>query len=253
MNESLKTYLLIALIVLSGVSIKSLTGNKELKIENLKKYEDVVDEVEKQNNASSNDYSEAALNAVVSTPSSTPITLDMLSIEEIYEFDSETIDYYYEKYCYSKAIEYIMNKYNWSYDTFVSLASIVLCEASSDYIDGYWVVNTMYNRTITKNWVAAHGTDMYNQAIAPGQFVVFESGSYYSVYNNFTSQFTDPAFRGIIDFLVTNVSLHNYLNFHANGVPSAGEELSCSRGNVYYNEIKPENLLDEFQLTLVKN
>ena len=57
MNESLKTYLLIALIVLSGVSIKSLTGNKELKIENLKKYEDVVDEVEKQNNASSNDYS----------------------------------------------------------------------------------------------------------------------------------------------------------------------------------------------------
>ena len=97
----------------------------------------------------------------------------MLSIEEIYKFDNVTINYYYETYGYSKVIKYIMNKYNWSYEKFSSLVSIALCEASSDYIDGYWVVNTMYNRTITKNWVAAHGTDMYNQAIAPGQFVVF--------------------------------------------------------------------------------
>ena len=48
MNEHLKSYLLIALIVLSGVSIKSLTGNKELKIENIKKYEEIDTEKEKK-------------------------------------------------------------------------------------------------------------------------------------------------------------------------------------------------------------
>lgn len=249
MNEHLKSYLLIALIVLSGVSIKSLTGNKELKIENIKKYEEI--DTEKEKSSSSNfSFNDVAADIFIPTPSPTPITLDMLSIEEIYKFDNVTINYYYETYGYSKVIEYIMNKYNWSYEKFSSLVSIALCEASSDYIDGYWVVNTMYNRTITKNWVAAHGTDMYNQAIAPGQFVVFETSSYYSVLNNFEAQFTDPAFRGIIDFLVTNESLHNYLNFHANGVPDIGEELSCSRGNVYYNAIREENLLDEYKSTL---
>ncbi len=253
MNENLKLYLITALIVLSGISLKHFGSNKTYKVEEIKREEIVV---ETPRSASSN-YVESMISTLITpmpTPevTPTPITLDMLSIEELYEFPTETITYYYEKYGYGAVIDYICTKYNWSYDTFVSLASIVLCEASSDYIDGYWVVNTMYNRTITKNWAAAHGTDMYNQAIAPGQFVVFESSSYYSVYNNFTSQFTDPAFRGMIDFLVTNVSLHNYLNFHANGVPSAGEELSCSRGNVYYNEIKPENLLDEHRRTLAK-
>ena len=252
MKNNLKIYLLVSALVLSSFSIKSFASDNKFTIKNITKYqnEDVVEE--KELSGSSNEsHTEIIMSYEEPTPTPSlkptpiPITLDTLPITEIYEFPEETINYYYEKYGYSEAINYICEKYNWSNDQFRTVCAIALAEASSDYIDGYWVVNTMYNRTIAQNWVRAHGTNMYDQAIAPGQFVVYETGSYYSLYNNLESQVTDPAFRGIIDFLVTGISKHDYLSFKANNYEGLTVfEYSCSNGNRYHNLLTLENRID---------
>lgn len=263
MNENLKVYLLSAILVLSGITLKRLESAGVFNIKNIEKYnaEEVVEDEIRNNsrgdlfsiNAAAN-YEENLVIPIITptptpmptpTPTPTSLTLDMLPIEEIYEFDSSIIDYYYENYGYDQAIEYIMNKYGWTYDEFKTISAIVICEASSDYIDGYWVINTIYNRTIAKNWVASHGTDMYDQAIAPGQFVVYLGSHYRSVINNFESQMNDVAFRGMIDFLITGESVHDYLSFKANGYQGlTNYELSCPNGNKYHNILTPENRVD---------
>ena len=257
MKNNLKIYLIVAALVLAGLNIKNLGGNRTFTIKNNDKYqkEEIVEENKLGGSSNEYSYSELAISYEEITPTATPIptpeptpipiTLDTLPITEIYEFPEETISYYYEKYGYSAAINYICEKYNWSNDQFKTLCAIALAEASSDYIDGYWVVNTMYNRTIAKNWVRAHGTDMYDQAIAPGQFVVYETGSYYSLYYNLESQIYDPAFRGIIDFLVTGISKHDYLSFKANDYEGLSVfEYSCPNGNKYHNKLTLENRSD---------
>lgn len=143
-------------------------------------------------------------------------------------------------------LQYILDKYNLSKSEFNVLNAIVLSEAASNsYDDAYAVINTIYNRTHSKNWVASanktyganKGTNLYYQAIMPNQFVVYENGSYKRYLNSYDNVGTDA----IIDFLYTENIMHNYLSFRSSNIKVSGSVAFSENGNNYFNEIKEEN------------
>ena len=126
------------------------------------------------------------------------------------------------------------------------LSAIVLTEAQNNsYEDAYAVINTIYNRTHSKNWVKSisnkygkdKGTNLYYQAIAPRQFVVYEHGSYKKNLNNTKS----VGYDAIIDFLYTEDVMHNYLSFRAHNIKIKNSETFSNKGNNYFNPIKEKN------------
>jgi len=143
-------------------------------------------------------------------------------------------------------IKFILEKYDLSEKEFNILSAIVLSEAESNsYDDAYAVINTIYNRTHSKNWVRSisnrygkdNGDSLYYQAIAPNQFVVYQHGTYKKNLNN-----TDcVGYDAIIDFLYSEEILHNYLSFRAHNIKINNSESFSDKGNNYFNEIKEGN------------
>lgn len=140
----------------------------------------------------------------------------------------------------------ILKKYNLSKEEFKVLCGIVLAEAESNsYEDAYAVINTIYNRTHSKNWVKSaernygkdKGTSLYYQAIKPGQFTVYKSGSYLRHINDTTS----VGYEAIIDFLYTEDIMHNYLSFRSHNIKVKGSEAFSSKGNNYFNVLTESN------------
>ena len=89
---------------------------------------------------------------------------------------------------YKEKKNIILKKYNLSENMYQVLASIVASESKANsYNDAYAVINTIYNRTMSKRWVnhinntygSGKGDNLYYQAIAPNQFTVYSSGSTY--------------------------------------------------------------------------
>ena len=143
-------------------------------------------------------------------------------------------------------MDYILNKYNLSKQEFNILSAIVLSEAEDNsYEDAYAVINTIYNRTHSKNWVrsvaskfgSSKGNNLYYQAISPRQFTVYASGSYKKHLNDTDS----VGYQAIIDFLYTENIMHNYLSFRSHSIKIKNSESYSTKGNNYFNEIKEEN------------
>jgi len=143
-------------------------------------------------------------------------------------------------------IKYILEKYELTKKQFKVLSAIVLTEAQSNsYEDAYAVINTIYNRTHSKNWVKSisnrygkdKGTNLYYQAIAPRQFVVYEHGSYKRNLNNTKS----VGYDAIIDFLYSEEVMHNYLSFRSHNIKVKNSESFSNKGNNYFNPIKEKN------------
>lgn len=143
-------------------------------------------------------------------------------------------------------LEYILDKYNLTKDEFNVLCAIVLSEAQSNsYEDAYAVINTIYNRTHSKNWVRSvnghfgnnKGKSLYYQAISPNQFTVYKSGAYKRHLNEKNS----VGYKAIIDFLYTEDILHNYLSFRSHSIKIKNSESFSNKGNNYFNLIQEKN------------
>ena len=142
-------------------------------------------------------------------------------------------------------IKYILDKYNLSNYEFQVLCGIVLAEADDTYEDAYAVINTIYNRTHSKNWIRSidnkfgkdKGMNLYYQAISPNQFTVYASGSYKRHMNEIDS----VGYNAIIDFLYTENIMHNYLSFRSHSIKISGSEAFSEKGNNYFDIIKEGN------------
>lgn len=128
----------------------------------------------------------------------------------------------------------------------IELNIIIACVKAESkwgsYEDAYAVINTIYNRTLSPAWVRSHGTSLFKQCTAPGQFVVYEEGIYKQYLN---LDRNDPCFKAIIDFLYTQESMHNYLSFRSNESPAEGRVQFVENGNRYFSVLKEEERLEE--------
>ena len=143
-------------------------------------------------------------------------------------------------------LEAILDRYNMTEQQFRVLCGIVLSEAEhNSYEDAYAVINTIYNRTHSKNWVRSaeanfgkgNGTSLYYQAIKPNQFTVYASGA----YKKYMSDTESVGYDAIIDFLFTEKPMHNYLSFRSHYIKVNNSESYSKNGNNYFGELKEEN------------
>ena len=142
-------------------------------------------------------------------------------------------------------VSYILKNYNLTKDEFNVLCAIVLSEAANTYEDAYAVINTIYNRTHAKNWVRSvdgkfgkeKGKNLYYQAISPGQFTVYSSGSYKRHLNDTKK----VGYTAILDFLYTEEIMHSYLSFRSHSIKVNGSESFSKNGNNYFNTLTEKN------------
>lgn len=143
-------------------------------------------------------------------------------------------------------LDYILNKYELTKSEFDIVAAITLAESGSNsYEDAYAVINTIYNRTHSKNWVSTvnnhfgrdKGYSLYYQSISPGQFTVYKSGT----YKRHLGETKSNGYKAIIDFLYTEEVMHDYLSFRAHWVNVNEYECFAKNGNKYFNKITEKN------------
>ena len=124
------------------------------------------------------------------------------------------------------------------YDT---LAKIILCESFADangYKEVFATTTTFLNRISCSRWVRSHGTNIYNQAIAPNQFVVYQSGSYLKYDYRGIDYKTVNGYSGIEDAIYTyivnpNFRAHDFASFRSNNSYSYSNNLFTTGGNRY--------------------
>ena len=188
---------------------------------------------------------------IPSIPTTTPnvkVDYNSLTMPQIYELGEDAVNYYYDTYGYDKAISYICDRYNITYDEFKIVSAIIMAEGNHTYEEAYCVANTIYNRihSISSiNYVNAVfgmdvGKSLFYQAVCPNQFVVYQNGRYYEFYNVLSGS----VFRGIIDMLITEIPRHNYLQFLANETDVQGQ-MFTEKGNRYFTVLQENNRLNE--------
>lgn len=139
-------------------------------------------------------------------------------------------------------MNWILQEYNLTTEEFDTICAIVMSEAWVDsYEDAYAVINTIYNRTISKTWVtylnrfyekgSKKGESLYYQATFPGQFIVYENGRY---KNNLGIR-EGNAYQAIIDFLFSKEIMHDYLSFKSSNTKVSDSEQFVPNGNNYHN------------------
>ena len=147
--------------------------------------------------------------------------------------------------------EIILEKYNLTMEEFDILCAIVLGEsAPNSYEDAYAVINTIYNRTHSKrfcnmvdNVYDGKGNNLYYQAICPGQFVVYEN----EIYKEKLGIVNEPGYDAILDFLVMEIKLHDFLSFKSNKTEVKNGVRFVSDGNNYNNPLLEEDRINEFR------
>lgn len=145
-------------------------------------------------------------------------------------------------------LEQILEMYNLTEEELDVIIAIAITESNGTYKDAYAVINTMWNRTVSKTWInyinSIYGQDvgksLYYQAITPGQFVVYEEGRY---LNNLGVR-EGNAYQAIIDFLLTQNVMHNFLSFKSANTEVRGSTQFVSGGNNYHNEMDPEDKIE---------
>ncbi len=162
------------------------------------------------------------------------------------EVKHKELDTYTKSITKEDKIKSILERYKLTKEQFNTLSAIVLSEADKNsYEDTYAVINTIYNRTHSKNWVKSvsnrygsnKGESLYYQAISPNQFVVYEHGTYKKNLNNTNC----VGYNAIIDFLYTEEVMHSYLSFRANNVKVKNSETFSKNGNNYFNLLLDNN------------
>ena len=165
-------------------------------------------------------------------------------IEKEIALDEAKEDEIKEEKTYS-SVDYILDKYNLTSDEFNVLCAVVMGEAKeNDYRDAYAVINTIYNRTKSNTWINyvanimdCDGTSLFNQVVCTGQFEAYYNGR----YQKFLGVKDTQAYNAIIDFLVSEEIMHEYLSFVAAYGESYGKEQFVSDGNRYYNLLIDED------------
>lgn len=171
--------------------------------------------------------------------------------------ENEKSDVIVKEYSLEEKIDFILNEYNLTIEQFKVIVGIVLAESKANsYEDAYSVANTLYNRTISKIWTSyidtlygfECGTSLYYQAICPGQFVVYESG----IYKQYMNSSDLIGFNALIDMFYSKESIHNYLSFKAAGTNTEGKVQFVSGGNLYFNELKEDDVIKTESALYVK-
>ena len=136
----------------------------------------------------------------------------------------------------------------------VIIATVKGEAAADSYEDAYAVINTFYNRTISKTWINEmiratgedKGRNLYEQITLINQSEVYTSGR----YKEFLGTNDGPVYQAVIDFLYTLDRKHDYLCFFASYGDIPDSVQFVPGGNWYYSLMPSEDKVQE--LTLVR-
>lgn len=115
-------------------------------------------------------------------------------------------------------IAWILQHWNLTYDEFIIVISTCCHEGGPNYVEGYAVINNVFNRINSYTWASKENQrNLYYQIVRSGQYSSYYNG-HYKEYLNATPE-TCPAFQAMIDFLYQEkpTVLHNYLGFRSHG------------------------------------
>lgn len=143
-----------------------------------------------------------------------------------------------------KKLEYVEARRNETYDNLVVSFATVLGEATAyNYSEGYVNMNSVDNRIHSSEWNnGGRRNSIYKQITAEGQYNVYFKGFYKSYLD--IKKF--PTFYGALDYLVLEVSVHDYVSFRSKG-SSYGEQLVLE-GNKYRTLLTPETYVEDIGL-----
>ncbi len=127
--------------------------------------------------------------------------------------------------------------------------------AANSYEDAYAVINTFYNRTLSKKWVYEvlkvtgedNGNNIYQQITLVNQSSVYTSG----LYKKYLGIKEGPIYQAVIDFLYSLESMHDYLSFYASFGDISNSEQFVEKGNLYYSELEESDRIEK-QMTLTR-
>ena len=152
-------------------------------------------------------------------------------------------------------INVILNREGITREQFDEIVATVVGEAApGSYEDAYAVINTFYNRTISKTWINEmiratgedKGRNLYEQITLINQSEVYTSGR----YKEFLGTNDGPVYQAVIDFLYTLDRKHDYLCFFASYGDIPDSVQFVPGGNWYYSLMLSEDKVQE--LTLVR-
>ncbi|MCM1053666.1 MAG: hypothetical protein NC483_06820 [Ruminococcus sp.] len=164
----------------------------------------------------------------------------------------------------SVTTEQLLDIFGITPDQFYNTVYGIFCSESAVSYNGY---NEMYvcfytdlNRICSPNWVNSHGTNIYKQAIAPNQYVVYQNGTYTS-YKNYSDETRSIALTAIRDamynFIVDPSNRpHSWTSFRSNGTTSYSNNLFTPGGNRYagtMSEVVYPEFLDSEAAVALRN
>lgn len=129
---------------------------------------------------------------------------------------------------------YIFEHHQITESELIEVNAVVHGEAKGDgtcYVDAYAVINSMHNRTQSVIWRNANGASLYSQVIQPGQYQPYYEGTYLKYLNDNDSL----CYQAVLDFLYSEASIHNYLNFRSSYRSRATDVNFVSGGNYFHN------------------
>lgn len=200
----------------------------------------------------SSDFTQEFIDYSNYTSSTTTNNNEELTTDEVTTAVDEVVELTNEE-----KLAIILERENLTSSQFAEILATVIGEAEANsYDDAYAVINTFYNRKISKTWIEEvlrvtgvdNGDNLYAQITLENQSSVYTSGSY-KLYLGITDV---PAYQAVIDFLYTLESKHNYLNFYASYGTINNSVQFSENGNWYYNAMPEEDRVEEDVVTLVR-
>ena len=146
---------------------------------------------------------------------------------------------------YEEKIESILELFDLTYEELDVCCAIAVAEACCDgydYEEAHHVINTAYNRICSEAWISSCGASLYEQMTAPGQFVVYENGSYLK----YLGRDDLPGYQAVVDFLsgTSDILHHSFLSFRSNDSVVEGSTLLVEEGNRYFNLLTEEDKIE---------
>ncbi len=154
----------------------------------------------------------------------------------------------------------LLSTLNLTYNQFYKTVQGILAEGGAySYREAFAITTVMLNRTIDTGYINSvnalygpgAGRSIYYQAIKPGQFQVYDNGS----YKKYTDIKSYPGYQAIIDCLKAFIldpsnRMHNYKEFRSNGTTSFSNIMFTPTGNRYDIPLTPGKIrLPEFTLS----
>lgn len=177
------------------------------------------------------------------------VTPNIIKKLPLIENNLKEIEPVYVELTYEEKIERILSLYNlteYELDVCCAITCAEACGEGTNYEEAVNVINTAYNRIISKTWVAYFGNNIYEQLTAPNQFIVYQNGR----YKEYLGKTELPGYQAVIDFLSNTCSLkaHNYLAFRSNQTKIDGSIMLVSGGNNYFSPLTDDDKLEDFRI-----